>query len=64
MLRGVGKKRLRQREAAARSGVGVRQVKRLVKRYRERSPAGLVSGHRGKRANNAIGDDLRREVME
>ena len=59
----VVEKRLRQREAATRLGIGVRQVKRLVRRYRSDGPAGLVSGHRGKRPNNAIGEGVRREVL-
>ena len=50
----VAEKRLRQREAADRLGLSVRQVKRLLARYRERGPAGLVSGHRGKVSNNAM----------
>ena len=63
LIRAVVEKRLRQREAAKRLGIGVRQVKRLVRRYRSDGPAGLVSGHRGKRPNNAIGEGVRREVL-
>ena len=55
----VAEKRLRQREAADRLGLSVRQVKRLLARYRERGPAGLVSGHRGKVANNAMAGAVR-----
>ena len=60
----VAEKRLRQREAAERLGVSVRQVKRLVARYRERGPAGLVSGHRGKVSNNALAAAVRGAAME
>ena len=63
LIRAVVEKRLRPREAAKRLGIGVRQVKRLVRRYRSDGPAGLVSGHRGKRPNNAIGEGVRREVL-
>ena len=63
LIRAVVEKRLRPREAAMRLGIGVRQVKRLVRRYRSDGPAGLVSGHRGKRPNNAIGEGVRREVL-
>ena len=63
LIRAVVEKRLRQREAAKRLGIGVRQVKRLVRRYRSDGPTGLVSGHRGKRPNNAIGEGVRREVL-
>ena len=60
----VAEKRLRQREAADRLGLSVRQVKRLLARYRERGPAGPVSGHRGKVANNAMAGAVRRAAME
>ena len=64
VIREVVERRLRQREAAVRLGLGVRQVKRLAARYRERGAAGLVSGHRGRRSNNAIDASVRREVLE
>ena len=60
----VAEKRLRQSEAAERLGLSVRQVKRLLARYRERGPSGLVSGRRGKPSNNAIAEAARREAME
>ena len=60
----VAEKRLRQREAADRLGLSVRQVKRLLARYRERGSAGLVSGHRGKVSNNALAAAVRRAAME
>ena len=63
VIRQVVGKRLLQREAAERLGVGVRQIKRLVRDYRERGAAGLVSVRRGRRPNNAIGDGVRAEVM-
>ena len=47
-----------------RLGLCVRQVKRLVARYRERGAEGLVSGHRGGRSNNAIAASVRRAVMD
>ncbi len=55
---------MRQREAAPRLGLGVRQLRRLVSRYRERGVAGLALGRRGKRSNNAIAASVRRTVME
>ena len=64
VIREVVERRLKQREAAVRLGLSVRQVKRLSARYRDRGAAGLVSGHRGKRSNNAIDASVRREVLE
>ena len=63
VIREVAGNRLLQREAAERLGVGVRQIKRLVRDYRERGAAGLVSVRRGRRPNNAIGAGVREEVM-
>ena len=42
----------------------MRQVKRPIRRYRERGTVGLASGHRGRRPNNAIDDVVRRQVLE
>lgn len=56
--------RLRQQEAASQLGVSVRQIKRLSRRYRDHGAAGLVSGHRGRRAANAIATGVRQKVMK
>ena len=56
-------RRLSQAAAARQLRLSVRQVKRLVRRYREAGVAGLVSRRRGKRANNAIAPALREEVL-
>ena len=63
VIRDVVEKRLTQREAALPLGLGVRQVKRLAARYRNRAAAGLVSGRRGKRSNNAIEPAVRRKAL-
>ena len=56
-------RRLRQGEASERLGICVRQVKRLVRRYREEGARGLRSRRRGRRASNAIAPELRREIL-
>ena len=63
VIRDVLGRRLGQREAGERLGICVRQVKRLVRRYRERGVRGLISGHRGRRASNAIAPEARREMV-
>ena len=63
VIREVLGRRLGQREAGERLGICVRQVKRLVRRYRERGVRGLISGHRGRRASNAIAPEARREMV-
>ena len=64
VIRQVAEKRLRQRDAARQLGLSVRQIKRLVQRYRAEGAAGLVSRHRGKRPNNQIADALRRKALD
>ena len=56
-------KRLRQHQAARCLGLSVRQVKRLVRRYREFGAEGLVSGHRGKVPGNARSASVRQAVL-
>ena len=60
----VSEGRLRRREAADRLGPGVRQVKRLVRRYREGGAAGLASGHRNGHSNNALDAGVRARALE
>jgi transposase len=56
-------KQILQSDAAAQLGLSVRQIKRLVKRYRQDGAAGLISGRRGKRPNNCIADRVREEAL-
>ena len=63
VVRSVLAKRLSQGEAAERLGLGDRQVRRLLTRYREHGAAGLISVRRGRRPNNAIGAGVREGIM-
>lgn len=62
LVRQACEARLGQREASERLGIGVRQVKRLVRLWRERGDAGLVSRQRGRPSNNRLADDLRGRI--
>lgn len=64
VVRKVLAKRLLQREAAVQLGLSVRQVKRLVRRYRDGGPAALISQRRSCRTNNGIEAGVRGEVMD
>jgi len=64
VIRQVVEKRLRQKEAARQLGLSVRQIKRLVQRYRAEGAAGLVSRHRGRHPNNRIAEGVRREILD
>lgn len=52
-----------QEQAAARIGISIRQVKRLVQRYRNEGPSALVSHRRGKRPNNSFSTEFRATVI-
>lgn len=56
-------RKLTQKAAAGRLGLSVRQVKRLVQRYRVEGAAGLISRRRGQRPNNAIDPSVRQAIM-
>ena len=63
VIMAVVEKRLTQREAAARLGLSVRQVKRLAKRYRAQGAAGMASARRGAPSNRAFGEEVRLEAL-
>lgn len=63
VVQAVVGRQLRQADAARQLGLSVRQVKRLVRRYRAAGAAGLVSGHRGRRPNNAIAAATREAML-
>lgn len=63
VIQAVQQRQLTQQDAARHLGVSVRQVKRLLRRYREAGAAGLVSRHRGKRPNNAIAQTTRDAIL-
>lgn len=64
VIRKVADQGLVQREAALQLGLSVRQVKRLVRAFRDRGAAGLVSGHRGRPGNNRIDALVRDQFIE
>ena len=57
------RKQMRQKEAAKILDVSVRQIKRLLKAYREQGAAGLVSKHRGRKANNRLSEEVKRKAI-
>jgi len=57
------KRHITQEQAAVRIGISIRQVKRLVHRYRNEGPVGLISRRRGKRPNNAFTPEFRTTVI-
>ncbi len=58
------KRQITQKVAASQLQLTVRQVKRLVRRYKDNGAEGLISQHRGKIANNRISDNVKNKALE
>jgi transposase len=63
VMQRLTQKRMSQKEAGRMLGLSTRQIKRLLKRYRQQGAAGLVSKHRGRKANNRLSEDLKRKAL-
>jgi transposase len=55
--------RMSQTEAGKILSLSVRQIKRLLKVYRKQGAAGLVSKHRGRKANNRLSEEVKRKAL-
>jgi len=51
-------KTIKQKKAASLLGISVRQVRRLVRRYRKDGPSGLVNLQRGTKSHNLADDTV------
>lgn len=56
-------KRMSQKEAGTILNLSVRQIKRVLRGYREKGAAGLVSKHRGRKSNNRLAEDVKRKAL-
>ena len=63
ILNKIVDKRLKQVEVANLWGISSRQVKRLLKLYRQEGPAGLVSKKKGRFSNHRLPDILKEHVI-
>lgn len=59
VVQSVIERRVTQAQAGVQLGLSVRQVKRLVRRYRTEGASGLVSRHRGRPGNNRVAEGIR-----
>jgi transposase len=57
-------KGMSQKEAGRILNLGVRQIKRLLKAYRKKGAAGLISKHRGRPGNNRIQVEVRQKALD
>lgn len=63
ILRMAEEKRIKQKEGAKRIGISTRHFRRLIKRYREQGPEGIISGHRGKPSNNRLSEEKKKKIL-
>jgi transposase-like protein len=59
VVRQVVEHRLSQCEASERLGIGIRQLKRLVRSWKRQGDGGLVSRQRGRVSHNRLPEALR-----
>jgi len=64
IMQRLEEKRLRQKEASEMLGIGVRQVKRLLRAYLQAGAAGLVSKRRGRASNNQLDERVRQKALK
>lgn len=50
-------------QAAELLGLQIRQVRRLINKYRKEGAVGLAHGNRGRKPNNRISEEVRTEIM-
>ena len=63
VMQRLSKKQMSQKEAGAILHVGTRQIKRLLKRYGKHGATGLVSKHRGRKANNRLSESVKKQGL-
>lgn len=63
ILDNVAVKRIKQKHASAQLGISVRQVRRMVKRYKQEGIAGLVHKSRGRIGNRALAPKKKQQVI-
>lgn len=64
ILRMAEERRITQKQGANRLGITQRHFRRILRRYRERGPEGIISGHRGKPSNNRMPVEKRKKILE
>jgi transposase len=63
VMQRLSRKQMSQKEAGRILDLSVRQIKRVLKAYRERGAAGLVSKHRGRKGNNRLPEEVKRRAL-
>ena len=63
VLQRLSRKQMSQKEAGTILGLSVRQIKRLLQAYRQKGAAGLVSKQRGRKGNNRLSENVKKQAL-
>jgi hypothetical protein len=63
VMQRLSRKQMNQPEAGRILDLSVRQIKRLLRAYRAKGAAGLVSKHRGRKGNNCLLDEVKKQAL-
>jgi len=63
VMQKLSEKRMSQKEAGEILHLGKRQIKRLLKSYRNQGAVGLVSKHRGRKGNNRLSENVKKQGL-
>ena len=64
VMQRLSEKRMSQKEAGRILDLSVRQIKRLYQVYRQKGAIGLVSKHRGRKSNNRLAEDVKKQALK
>lgn len=64
VMQRLNKKQMSQKEAGTILSLSTRQIKRLLKAYRLAGARGLVSKQRGRKSNNRLSEEIKRQVLD
>jgi transposase len=63
VMQRLSERRMSQKEAGRILDLSTRQIKRLLRAYRQQGAAGLVSKHRGRKGNNRLSEAVKRSAL-
>lgn len=63
VMQRLSRKQMSQSEAGRMLRLSVRQIKRLLQAYRQTGAGGLVSKHRGRKANNRLSEETKKRAL-
>ena len=63
VIQRLSRKEMSQKEAGVILDLSPRQIKRLLRAYRQKGAAGLVSKHRGHKGNNRLSEEVKRKAL-